>query len=162
MSPTIKFQNKKTQGPKVVSVVSLTTGFEFKDLGDKILVKPRILVPALAQPPVICLVTPPYPSETNDDPIFVKQIELTQEQRVKISQKRVSFPPGRRIVPEPDQNQRPILSCKGCNIRPRNEFCRNCFEENYHLTWKPTPKIYKSSQLREELRNLFGESDISD
>ena len=160
------FKIKKQGKPKVVSIVSLKDGFERKDLGDKILVRPRVSVQAQAPPPVICLVTPPHSSETNDDPIIVRHIELTQEQRVRARRAKVSFHPVRRIVAEVDSNQRPILMSRGCKIRPRNEFCRNCFEEKYYLTWKPTlkptPEPHKNNKLREELRNLYGESDISD
>ena len=112
--PLPRFKIKIPGKPKVVSIVSLKNGFELKDLGDKILVKPRASAPVQAQPPVICLVTPPHSSEANDDPIIVRHIELKQEQRIGASQKRVSFPPGRRIVPEVDPNQRPILLCRGC------------------------------------------------
>ena len=59
---------------------------------------------------------------------------------------------------------RPTLSCTECVVQPKNEFCCRCFEENYFYFPNVSASVEKynqSKELRDELRDIFGESDIS-
>ena len=57
----------------------------------------------------------------------------------------------------------PTLYCKGCTLKPVNNYCKNFFEKNYFFYVKDKKdKFYKNIQVTDELRDVFGESDISD
>ena len=158
----VKKEHKK---PRVVSSVILSETINYKEI-----IKPRkaTLPPTerkkASSPPLICLVTPPHPgiSETVDPNKF------RRENKQKVSDtttenKNLYFPPGKRVGSAQNRDSHPTLYCKDCTFNPVNNYCKNCFEKNYFFYVKDKKdKFYKNIQLRDELRDLFGESDISD
>ena len=157
--PPVKEQFRKKIGkPKVISSAVLREPYIIKDLGDKILVKPRICFQPeqSVEPPLICLITPPRSDENPDVEILPQPVQpsVIKTRDPKLGSK-VAFKPGRRINSSSIGKSRPILFCGDCKVRPRPDFCKKCFECNYHYN-------HAQNILRDKLRELFGESDISD
>ena len=157
--PPVREQFRKKIGkPKVIDSVVLREPYTIKDLGDKILVKPRVCYQPKrpVEPPLICLITPPRSDENPDLDNLPQPVQpsLNKTRDPKLCSK-VVFKPGRRIHSPYIDKSRPILFCADCRIRPRADFCKKCFECNYHYN-------YAQNMLRDRLRDLFGESDISD
>ena len=118
------------------------------------------------RPPLICLVTSPR----SDEGIFCNDPPPTIGKSVNLGtlpkRQRVHFNPGRRVQ-NSTLDSRPILVCATCAIRPKGNFCNNCFEQNYIYVHRVSqlekkPRSRKEIELRSKLRDLFGESDISD
>ena len=135
-------QRKSRLGRKILSKVALKNKFEFKDLGDQIIVKPYIPKP---QPLLLCLVTPPYPG-------------ISQERITKLP----DFPHEKRSTPAKKFNSRPIFKCKNCILKAKSGACFDCSSINYYYT---PPVVINCSivsentnrNLRDRLRDLFGE-----
>ena len=158
----VKKENKKL---KIVSIIQLSENINYKEI-----IKPRKATPpptegkTASSPPLICLVTPPHPgiSET------VNPNKFRRENKQKVSdttteKKILHFPPEKRVVSAQNRDSHPTLYSKGCSLKPVNNYCKNCLEKNFFVYVKDKKdKFYKNTQLRDELRDLFGESDISD
>ena len=129
-------------------------------------------------PPLICLVTPPRLNEnvtidlTKPEP---KGLSSCVRVGAKENYRKIYFNPGRRIYSTQLINSRPVLICVSCKIISKSEFFNDCFSCNYHyepqkierkknLEVKKVKKPFETShsKLRNKLRDLFGESDISD
>ena len=93
----------------------------------------------------------------------------------KQNYKKIYFNPGRRIYSTQLDKSRPVLICEFCKIKPKSEFCNDCFSCNYlcvpqKIERKENLEIRKvrkpceisNSDLKNKLRDLFAESDISD
>ena len=146
----LKFKPLEKPKPRIVSNIVLTEKYHFRGLGDKIQVKPSKIP---LEPPLICLIAPPHPGIG----------------REVASDKTYPFPKARIVPTEDKQLLRPLLKCNNCAVKPKREACIRCFEKNYYYTQPPIAhrqqnKIYKnkSSEIRNKLIDLFGESDISD
>ena len=104
------------------------------------------------------------PTSNLEENRITQTIDFNKEQIFE-SNNQLYFPPGRRITTTQNIKSRPTLFCTKCAIRPKNEFCRRCFEENYFYFSNISASIEKniqSKELRDKLRDIFGESDISD
>ena len=125
------------------------------------------------KPPLICLVTPPRSDEEKickDPPRTVDESIINLETAPK--RQGVHFNPGRRVQNLILNNSRPILVCAMCAVKPKDNFSEGCFEKNYfyvqHVSQlgknprKYTIRNRKEIELRNKLRDLFGESDIFD
>ena len=122
-----------------------------------------------------------YSSSINED---IVTIDLTKPEPKNLSScvraevmenyRKIYFNPGRRIYSTQLINSRPVLVCEFCTIKAISEFCQDCFSCNYlyapqeieqkELEVRKVEKPCKisNSDLRNKLRDLFGESDISD
>ena len=117
---------------------------------DKIQVKPSKVPP---EPPLVCLITPPHPGigqkAASDKTYPLREV---------------------RIVPDEEKYLlRLLLKCNNFSVEPKGEACICCFKKNYNyapplFANRKQNKIYefKSSELRNKLIDLFGESVISD
>ena len=158
----VKKENKKL---RIVSSIVLSENINYKEI-----IKPRKATPpptegkTASSPPLICLVTPPHPGVSKT----VDPNKFRRENKQKVSdatteKKILHFPPGKRVASAQNRDSHPTLYCKGCSLKPVNIYCINFFEKNYFVYIKDKKdKFYKNIQLRDELRDLFGESDISD
>ena len=159
------------RGPKIISNEAVVNKYKIEDLGDQIRVtqqtSPEVVVlKTVYKPPLICLVTPPRSGERiickNPPPTIEKTVNL----KTLPKRQGVHFNPGRRVQ-NSTLNSRPILACATCAIRPKDNFCKGCFELNYFYVHR-VPQLEQESrsrneiELRSKLRDLFGESDISD
>ena len=164
--PSFKERQRKSRaGPKILSNVALENKYEFRDLGNKIIIKPYIPKP---EPPVICLVTPPHNTYKPEPPVIC----LVTPPHPGIGQEPTSIQrhssQGKRFIPIGNCMSRPVFKCKNCQLKPKSGACFDCFSVNYYYT----PPVANnncsivsentSPSLRDRLRDLFGESDISD
>ena len=166
------------RGPKIISNEAVVNKYKIEDLGDHIRVSQQtspevVVLKTVYKPPLICLVTPPRSDEEKNCKDLSRPVDkgiITLNTAPK--RQGVHFNPGRRVQNPNVINSRPILMCATCTVKPKDNFCNSCFERNYFYV-SHVPKFEKNPrnhvirnreeiELRNRLRDLFGESDISD
>ena len=150
----------KIKKPQITSSIYLRDKINLENFGFELqktpIIAPSITAPpviSLLTPPLVCLITPPHsgigfkPTSKLEENRITQTIDFNKEQIFE-SSNQLYFPPGRRIITTQ-------------NI----EFCRRVFGENYFYfpnISAPIEKNIQNKELRAELRDIFGESDISD
>ena len=175
--PCKERRRKIKRGPKIISNEVVLKKYKIEDLGEQIRIfqqtSPEVVeLRTVYKPPLICLVTPPRSDDEKickDPPRNVANIFNLETLHKRQG---VHFNPGRRVQNLILNNSRPILVCATCAVRPKDNFCKGCFEQNYSYVHhvpqleknhkRITIRNRKEIELRNKLKDLFGESDISD
>ena len=135
--PCKEWRGKIKKGPKIISNEAVVYKYKIEDLGDQIKISqqtsPEVVeLKTIYKPPLICLVTPSRSDEEKNCKDLSRPVDesiITLDTAPK--RQGVHFNPSRRVQNPIVTNSRPILMCALCAVKPKDNFCKGCFEQNY-------------------------------
>ena len=163
--PCKEQRGKVIKSPTIISDEVVLNKYKKEDLGDKIRIYQRtspeeVGLKNVYTPPLICLITPP---RSDEEKICINSSRIVSKSLLSLEtapkRQGVHFNPGRRVQNSNSSDSHPILVCATCAVKPKDNFCKKCFEQNYLYVHRKhqlekRPRKYKIRNRKEvELSN---------